>query len=214
MRINMSEWVKYFEDKERNIFNRCISCRRLLELIIGCTPPKGRILEVGCGTGILSLILSDYGFDVTASDVSPSVLSYAAEKIKVLLPNLKFKEADMFNLSKLFADKYFDTVFSKGLMEHFSDEEIIKGLAEQRKVSHRAIVYVPNSRSKRSFGDERLLSNRRWISLLRDSGFKEVRLFGDYDLQKYTYFFPVLIYHRRFSFVWRYISNHSIFLCQ
>jgi len=210
----MSEWVKYFEDKERNIFNRCISCRRLLELIIGCTPPKGRILEVGCGTGILSLILSDYGFDVTASDVSPSVLSYAAEKIKVLLPNLKFKEADMFNLSKLFADKYFDTVFSKGLMEHFSDEEIIKGLAEQRKVSHRAIVYVPNSRSKRSFGDERLLSNRRWISLLRDSGFKEVRLFGDYDLQKYTYFFPVLIYHRRFSFVWRYISNHSIFLCQ
>ena len=67
-----------------------MSCRRLIELIIDYTPKCGRILETGCGTALLSLILADYGFEVTASDASAEVLDYAKEKTSMNKIQLKF----------------------------------------------------------------------------------------------------------------------------
>lgn len=214
----MSDWVKYFENTNRNIFNQCLSNRRLIELIIQNTSKEGRILEAGCGTALLSLILAEYGFKVTALDLNEDVLNYARSRVCLNQINLDFVKGDILNLSSLFDKQYFDTVCHSGVMEHFSDKDIIKSLSEQRIISKKVIFNVPNSRQKLTphhFGDERFLSNKKWISLIREAGFNNVKVFGGYDLPKFTYFIlPGAFFHRKVSFWWKWFSRHSIFVCQ
>lgn len=213
----MSEWVKCFKNTDRNIFNQCLICRRLIELVLNYTPKNGRILEVGCGTALLSLILADRGFKVTASDVSLEVLNYAKEKTGARKTQLEFVRADILRLSDVFNDKYFDTICSKGVMEHFGDNEIIKGLIEQRKISRRVIFHIPNNRIKSAdklFGDERLLSNEKWIKLIKEAGFRNIKVFGDRDVPRATFLLPAMFFHVKLSFWWKYFSKHSIFVCE
>lgn len=192
-------------------------CKRLIELIIAHAPKGGRILEVGCGTALLSLILADYGFKVTASDISPEVLQYAKEKVNLKRINLKFVEVDILNLSNVFKNQYFDIICHKGVMEHFSDEDIVKGLIKQRKISQKVIFHVPNNRSKLTdecFGNEKLLSNKKWVKLIKEAGFINIKVFGDYDVQRYTYLLPNVFFRLKLSFWWKYFSKHSIFVCE
>ncbi|MFH1836454.1 MAG: class I SAM-dependent methyltransferase [Methanobacteriota archaeon] len=213
----MSEWVNYFEETNRTLFMQCLRLRRLIELIIRHTPEGGRILEVGCGTGSLSLLLDDYGFEVTASDISREVLDYARKKTNRVETKLKFVQADLLNLSYAFKKKQFDTVCHKGVMEHFNDKDIVTGLGEQRKIARKVIFHVPNNRQKTTndlFGDERLLSNRKWVKLIMEAGFTDVRVFGDYDLQKCTYILPAVFLRPKLSFWWKYLSKHSVFVCK
>lgn len=50
------------------------SLRRLLP------PPPARVLDVGAGTGFLSLLLANQGFRVTALDLAPAMLARLSEK--------------------------------------------------------------------------------------------------------------------------------------
>ena len=153
----MSEWVRFFEREDRNIFNHCLGNRRLIELIVANTPRGGKILEAGCGTALLSLILADYGFHVTALDFTKEVLEYARARSHMSPANLSFVQGDILNLSSIFGANHFDTICHSGVMEHFSDPEIVTSLAEQRKVSKKLVFSVPNHRNKLApghFGDE------------------------------------------------------------
>jgi len=57
----------------------------------------GRILDVGCGTGTLSLVLTDMGYDVTGLDKSCDMLVVASEKA----PSVEFIHRDMCELDGL-----------------------------------------------------------------------------------------------------------------
>lgn len=214
----MSDWVKFFERTDRSIFNQCLGKRQLIELIIEKTPKGGRMLEAGCGSAILSLVLADYGFKVTALDLSEEVLNYARNKVNLNQIQLNFIQGDILKLSSLFENLYFDTVCHSGVMEHFNDTDIVKSLSEQKKISKRVIFGIPNNRNKlidKHFGDERFLSNNNWVKLIKDAGFNSVKVYGDYDLSKYTYFIlPGVFFHRKASFWWKWFSRHSIFVCE
>ena len=43
-------------------------------------PPPASVLDVGAGTGAISLLLAELGFEVTALDLSPAMLARAEEK--------------------------------------------------------------------------------------------------------------------------------------
>ena len=43
-------------------------------------PPPGRVADLGCGTGTLSVLLADEGFEVTGVDFSPEMLARAVAK--------------------------------------------------------------------------------------------------------------------------------------
>lgn len=214
----METWLEYFERNDRAIFNQCLSNRRLIELVIKNTPKGGRVLEAGCGTAMLSLILADCGYELTAVDLSEDVLNYARERVTQSNISLDFIRGDILKLGSVFEEQYFETVCHSGVMEHFNDEDIVKGLSEQKKISRRVIFNIPNNRTKPSpmhFGDERFLDNKKWISLIKQAGFKDIKVYGGYDLPTYAYFIlPGAFFHRKGSFWWRWFSGHSIFVCE
>jgi SAM-dependent methyltransferase len=61
------------------------------ELLLGLLPPApARVVDLGCGTGTLSLLLSEEGYDVTGVDFSPEMIARARRKAR----DVAFVEAD------------------------------------------------------------------------------------------------------------------------
>lgn len=62
-------------------------------------PPPARVVEFGCGSGWLSLILAERGYDVVGVDISPDGIALA-EKLKAErgIANISFQVADYENV--------------------------------------------------------------------------------------------------------------------
>ncbi len=85
-----------------------------LNNFISMLPKKGRVLDVGCGCGRDSAYFEDFGLNVTAIDVSDSLLNEAGKLVK----NVEFMNMDMKNLT--FKNESFDGVW---IMASLSDIE-------------------------------------------------------------------------------------------
>ena len=72
-----------------------------------------------------------------------------------------------FDIAKKIVSKS-DVIFGHGVLEHFSDEECVKIVSQQRENARVKVVhYVPLDKYVTpSFGDERLLPAFHWVSLL------------------------------------------------
>ena len=61
------------------------------DLLLSLLPPApARVADLGCGTGTLSLLLSEEGYDVTGLDFSPAMIARARAKA----PHVEFVQAD------------------------------------------------------------------------------------------------------------------------
>ena len=127
----MAKWANFFGKTKRTLFNQCLSNRRLIELVVENTPAQGKILEAGCGTAMLSLLLADSGYDVTALDYTEEVLEYARKRCCLNSVKLDFIRGDIFDLSSYFEPYQFDTICHSGVLEHFSDDNIILASEKQ-----------------------------------------------------------------------------------
>ena len=78
-------------------------------------PEKGlKILDVGCGTGELSLLFAEMGHKVTGIDISRKMLKTAKEKAEACRADITFGEGDAENPP--FETSSFDIVFSRHLL--------------------------------------------------------------------------------------------------
>ena len=72
----------------------------LFRLTLNAPNPVHSILEFGCGTGNITLELAQKGFDMTAVDISESMLTIADEKAeRANLDNIRFFKGDMSNFA-------------------------------------------------------------------------------------------------------------------
>ncbi len=141
-----------------------------------CKDKPCRVVEVGCGSGTLSVFMSHMGSEVTAVDVDDEVLERARKASKDLNGSVKFMRGDAFSLP--FGEKEFDIAFSQGVFEHFSDEDIIKMIAEQLRVAKKVLFSVPNKNyNHKDFGNERLMTRLDWENMLSDF---DVKVSADY----------------------------------
>lgn len=97
----------------------------------------GRILDLPCGTGRLSRLLSENGHDVVAADVSPSMISIAKDK-SGMSSKVKFVVCEAEELP--FRDSVFDCVVSLRFMGHLPPQIRLKVLEELRRVTRNWII--------------------------------------------------------------------------
>jgi SAM-dependent methyltransferase len=140
--------------------------------------PRGRVLDVGCGTGLLATRLAGAGYDVTGVDPTEGMLEVLRARAT---------EVDGVHGSGTalpFADDTFDLVLSVAVMHHIADpDEVHRALAEMVRVakpSGRILLWDHNPRNPywkslmarvpQDTGDERLIAEHELIAGLEESG--------------------------------------------
>jgi SAM-dependent methyltransferase len=100
---------------------------------VGKAVGGGRALDLGCGTGVITLALAERGFDVVGVDHSPDMLAIAKEKLERSSTAGKhdLMTADVRALPLPSAE--FDCVTCQGLLHHLDDirpciEELVRVL--------------------------------------------------------------------------------------
>jgi ubiquinone/menaquinone biosynthesis C-methylase UbiE len=117
------------------------------ENLLHFTEDSKEVLDLGCGAGQHSALLAYNGRKMTLLDLSQENLDFSAEVFEILGLNGRFCLADM-TRPLSFEDNSFDTVFSCGVFEYFTDEEIKSILKEAYRISkRRIIIMVPNALS-------------------------------------------------------------------
>lgn len=96
---------------------------------------RGRVLDVGCGTGEHALLAAARGADAVGVDVSPRAIDHARAKAAERGVAARFEVADALQLAQL--GMTFDTVIDSGLFHVFDD------LARTRYVTSLASVVMP-----------------------------------------------------------------------
>jgi len=122
------------------------------------------VIEDGCGTASLSGFLSwDENIKVTAVDFDKQIVEMAKKNMATLAPNLKVSYGDSFK-NNLKAD----VIFSQGMLEHFSNEQMVALVTNELKNAPVVIHSVPNNDyGKLDFGNERLLTDLQYQQIFR-----------------------------------------------
>ena len=110
-----AEWQKLDITINKGIW--LLTERIKLQYLLPLIPKNGKLLEVGCGSAKLSVLLAQKGCRVVGIDRSIEALRLARANCTWLAVPGVFAVADAFQLP--FLDGSFDVVFSTGLLEHF-----------------------------------------------------------------------------------------------
>lgn len=70
--------------------------------------PSGRLLELGCGDGGLTLLLARMGFETCGIDIAPTAIAWAKEKAQAQGLSIDFRVGDVLDLP--YSDDLFDLV--------------------------------------------------------------------------------------------------------
>lgn len=138
---------------------------------------NGKVIETGCGTGLMAGFLQKKGLKVTALDLSQKVLDYAeeiAKKSDIIAP-CKYKQGDILNLK--YKKNSFDVSYSNGVLEHFNDDEIVETLKQQMNISKYVIFGIPSTyfnMNEKMLGNERGLTLDEWKNLIHKADGKIV----------------------------------------
>jgi SAM-dependent methyltransferase len=85
--------------------------------LAGALSPPGRVVELGCGSGITSRLLVDAGFEVTGVDLSPDLLAIARDRV----PEASFERAS-----------FLDFELPSGCRAVTAFSEVLNYLADER----------------------------------------------------------------------------------
>jgi pseudaminic acid biosynthesis-associated methylase len=119
--------------------------------------PRGaRVLEVGCNVGTQLLFLRESGFsDLHGIEIQP----YALVKARERLPEATLAQASAFAIP--YPDRYFDLVFTSGVLIHIAPGDLPKALTEIHRCARTWIwgfeYYAPETTEIVYRGHESLL---------------------------------------------------------
>lgn len=99
--------------------------------------PNSTVLDVGCGSGVLSHLLSQKGCKVTGVDIDKNRVNFCKKEY----PYITFLQEDILKLN---LKERFDYVVCLDTLEHLNNIEIaVKNLKKHMKINGSLIVGVP-----------------------------------------------------------------------
>ena len=178
-----SHWAEIYQkdiDKKGGnlpyVLNKINKKKKLINLVKKYSDKN--IIECGSGTSVVSIYLATLGYNVTAIDIEDNVIKLAKSLAKDY-----YKAVDNYNSQINFVKKSifdlgyekdsFDVAFSNGVLEHFSDDEIIQIIKQQLFVAKTVIVGIPTKyfdSSEAKYGNERVLELSYWRYLIKKAG--------------------------------------------
>jgi SAM-dependent methyltransferase len=144
-RTNSAEqWAQVYEGETKPVTGLSGS---VAGTIAGLTLPHEILLEAGCGSAVASAELATTGRKIHLLDFSRQVLDRGADlfhRSQLDAPSLTL--ADLTKPLPL-PDRSVDVVWSSGVLEHWSDEELTPIVREMKRICRRAVIsLVPSSR--------------------------------------------------------------------
>lgn len=92
----------------------------------------GRVLDLGCGSGWLSVFLARHGFDVVGVDVSAHAIELGKTWAKDESLGIEFQCQDITKLN--FPEKYFKSIVANSIFEHLSLDLAEKTIALSSRI--------------------------------------------------------------------------------
>lgn len=129
-----------------------------------------QLIEFGCATGAAASVLNDFGWDITATDVS----KYAVKRAKGNYKDIKFLVHDM---EKPFPKEKFDLAVAFDVIEHLPNPELgIKNVYSLLKTGGAAIFTTPNDYPHISNDPTHInvKNPHEWKKILKKAGFKNI----------------------------------------
>lgn len=108
------------------------------------TPSSGKILELGCGAGNISIWLAQRGYEVTGVDISPTAVSWAEHKVKTENISIDFKVRDVLDLEGLDKNS-FDIVLDGHCFHCIIGPDRFKFLSEAFRVLKPGGLFIVNT---------------------------------------------------------------------
>jgi len=202
------EWKSFF--KNWSAINTVRIQYWFLKEIIKATNEDSSLLELGAGSGYTSLVVRFSNRpNVVASDIDSEVLKGVSDLVQNTLP---VKKINMFDTG--LPPRSVDCVFHQGVLEHFSDSEIVALLHEQGRIAKKIVFDVPNSRrfdKTQEHGDERFLSVRHWKRLIVEAGLSIEKVEGR-RMPKIFGILPAFLGESRW--LRKIFGTSSIFVCR
>ncbi len=152
-----------------------------LSYLLQFRPPPARLLSIGCGLGLVDLLLAGHGYEVTSIDDDEEVLESARALAQRFGAGLRFEAADAFHL-----DRYhdgFDIAFSAGLVEHWNGRRTVELLAEHARCAPLVQVEVPTRHTFHAVSvrevaeDMHVFTPREFAARVREAGLQVEKLY-------------------------------------
>jgi ubiquinone/menaquinone biosynthesis C-methylase UbiE len=105
--------------------------RALLPILLKLTRPGDRVLEVGCGAGLLAIELARAGRRVTGLEVSEVILERARRRAEGV-DGIELRHVEGIELP--YPDASFDFAYSVEMLEHLHEQDAVDHLAEAGRV--------------------------------------------------------------------------------
>ena len=188
---------KYWDDRYKKKSGDTVTIKDIfslidkinLEYLLSYLPKAGMTIEVGCGTARLSCSLATLGYNTTCLDYSEDALRLA--KNNYILTNNKGTFVIGNGKDMDFEDNSFDVVLSTGLLEHFTDPEIIvnemvrilkpggvfySDIVPKKFSLLRSLDFLRNSKEENEFYEKRM-SKQYIINMLRNAKLDNIFVF-------------------------------------
>jgi SAM-dependent methyltransferase len=178
---------------------------RLHQRLLEALPPKGRVLEIGCGSGRDLAFLHAQGFDVTGLEPSDGMRAVALERHPGLAGRLH-PGTIPFPPGLAGLKPPYDAILAIAVIMHLTDPELADWIRQLKDALRPGgILFLSASYDREGLSGQRDVGGRLFVerapaqveAMMREGGLETVRMFRSRDTLKRTLRWFTQVYRMR-----------------